>query len=180
MPNKDDVMTTRFHLREINPDSAAEINLVAERMRATLIEVEGEAAGTALYDMDWLQARVRWHLNPVNCKGAAYLAVGEGEEEEIVGHTIVRAEVDAAGQPFGLVSTTYVLPAHRRHGVADLLLAQGEQWMQAQGLPSSATWTSSTNMKLIRLYEKHGYAGVESGDHATTGTRMVKLARQFG
>jgi hypothetical protein len=38
-----------------------------------------------------------------------------------------------------------------------------------------ATWTSSTNARLIRLYEKHGYAVTESGEN--DGTMMVRLTK---
>ena len=41
---------------QINPHSTDEIELVAARMRQTLIEVLGEEEGTALSSMDWLSA----------------------------------------------------------------------------------------------------------------------------
>ena len=42
-------------LRPISLADTVAIDLVAERMRATLIEVEGEDAGGAMYSMDWLR-----------------------------------------------------------------------------------------------------------------------------
>ena len=39
-------------IRALNPTSAEEIELVAARMRLTLIEVLGEEAGRSLYSMD--------------------------------------------------------------------------------------------------------------------------------
>lgn len=38
-----------MHLRPLNPASAEEITLIAIRMHDTLIEVEGEARGAAMY-----------------------------------------------------------------------------------------------------------------------------------
>lgn len=162
-------------IRAIDPASDAQIDLVAQRMRLTLIEVEGEAAGTALYTMDWLRERVRWHLDPALATAQVFLAISSASE--IVGHTIVRVESDGEGGHFGLFSTTYVQPESRRYGVADALLLHGEQWMLAHGLPSAATWTSASNIKLIRLYAKHGYAMTERHTHDVTATEMVKLAR---
>lgn len=131
-------MTT---LRPINPTSDAEINLVAQRMRLTLIEVEGEAVGTALYPLDWLRERVRWHLDPARARAQVCLAIDPAGD--IVGHMIVRVEADDDGGRFGLFSTTYVRPESRQNGVASALLLHGEQWMCALGLPSAATWTSA-------------------------------------
>jgi GNAT superfamily N-acetyltransferase len=153
----------------------ARIDLVAHRMRLTLIEVEGEANGTALYTLDWLRERVRWHLDHQACTGAVLLV--ERNDGEVAGHTIVRVEHDEKGERFGLFSTTYVDPAQRGLRLADQLLQHGEQWMRAQGLDRAATWTSSTNVKLIKLYARHGYAEDQRGAHPQTGTVMVRLAR---
>jgi GNAT superfamily N-acetyltransferase len=166
-----------FHIRAINPLSVAEIDLVAERMRATLIEVEGEETGTALYSMDWLRERVLWHLDATQV--AARVLLAEDNTWVILGHTIVRREFEQDGREYGLISTTYVLPESRRLGVAETLLRAGEEWMRYLGLGSSATWTSSTNLKLIRMYEKHGYRQTATNVHETTGTIMVKLERNL-
>lgn len=166
-----------MRIREIDPNSDDEIALVAQRMRDTLIEVEGPANGVALYTMDWLRERVRWHLDPGKALAKVLLAVDEGGQ--IVGHTIVRRESTDAGAHFGLFSTTYVVPASRRFGIAQRLLEAGEEWMHQHALPVSATWTSSTNTPLIRLYARNGYAQVERHPHPVTGTLMVKLEKRF-
>lgn len=166
-----------MHIREIDPSSDAEIALVAQRMRDTLIEVEGPENGVALYTMDWLRDRVRWHLDPAMALAKVLLAVDD--DGQIVGHTIVRRESADDGAVFGLVSTTYVVPASRRFGIAQRLLEAGEAWMHQHALPLSATWTSATNTPLIRLYERNGYAQVEQHAHAVTGTLMVKLEKRF-
>jgi GNAT superfamily N-acetyltransferase len=171
-------METRFpaHIRDIDPASTAEVNLVAQRMRETLIEVEGFERGSSMYTMDWLAARVRWHLDREACRGRVLLAEMPGRQ--IAGHTIIRIEQGEAG-PFGLVSTTYVDPAFRRAGVASALLGQSERWFAEQGVPSCCTWTSSTNARLISMYERQGYAITESGANDLTGTLMVKLSKIF-
>ncbi len=166
-----------IQIREIDPNAKTEIDVVAQRMRATLIEVEGEATGTALYSMQWLRERVRWHLDSNAVASKVFIAVNDGGE--IVGHTIVRQELDAEGACYGLFSTTYVVPNARRSGIADELLRTGEHWMRSQSLQSSATWTSATNSKLIQLYTKHGYTQTATHVHDTTGTLMVKLERRL-
>lgn len=164
-------------LEALAPGDETRITLVAERMRQTLVEVEGEETGTALYTMGWLRDRVRWHLDPACCTGAVWLAVADGGE--LAGHTIVRVEHTADGERFGLFSTSHVAPAWRRHGVASRLLAQGEAWMREHGLVEASTWTSATNRPLIALYARHGYAEAERGANEQTGTTMVRLARRW-
>ena len=175
--SQDCLASSGMSIREINAASADEVALVARRMRQTLIEVEGEAAGSALYSLEWLQERVRWHLDPDTCTGAVFLAIGE--DEGILGHTIVRVELQEPDTRFGLFTTTYVDPAARRRAVSDRLLIHAEQWMKRLGLDEAATWTSGTNLKLIRLYAKHGYVVTQNHTHETTGTLMVKLTKVF-
>jgi GNAT superfamily N-acetyltransferase len=127
------------------------------------------------YTLDWLVQRVRWHLDARHCIGAVFVAVEANEC--ISGHAIVRVERDDAGQCFGLFSTTYVDPASRRRGIATALLTHGLQWMQAQGMSASATWTAASNLKLIALYQKHGYQVTQRHRHDVTNSEMVRLSK---
>ncbi|WP_423596515.1 GNAT family N-acetyltransferase [Roseateles sp. MS654] len=166
-----------FHLRDIAAVDTDAIDLIAQRMRATLVEVEGEREGTAMYSMDWLRDRVRWHLDPAAAR--ARVVVAENNRGEVVGHTIFRVEADPADAELGLISTTYVAPEVRRHGVAGLLLSCAEAWFRDLGLGRSATWTSATNAPLIGLYERYGYAVAERAPNELTGTAMIRLERQL-
>lgn len=161
--------TRGYRIRPMDPTRESELELVARRMRLTLNEVLGEEIGTALYSMEWLRQRIRYHLNPEDCTGQVFLA--EDADGTIVGHMIVRIDADDAGTPIGLFSTTYVVPEARRRGVASRLLRAGEAWLIEQGMATAVTHTSEANVKLIRLYEKHGYAVI-----ATEGD-MVRLGR---
>jgi GNAT superfamily N-acetyltransferase len=169
MPGVTGEGTADYRIRTMDPTSEAEIELVARRMRLTLNEVLGEEAGTALYSVEWLRQRLLWHLDPASCTGQVFLA--EDAEGTIVGHTIVRIDADDAGEPIGLFSTTYVVPEARRRAVASRLLLAGEAWMIGHGMATAVTATSAANVKLIKLYEKHGYAVI--GAHGD----MVKLGR---
>lgn len=163
----------RLHALTLADTSA--IDLVARRMRATLVEVEGEDAGGGMYSMDWLRERVRWHLDG----RAAEVVIAVDAAGEILGHTIYRVESDAAGRPLGLISTTYVVPEARRLGVAQQLLSRAEAWFRERGLPASCTWTSATNIPLIALYARNGYTEAERGPNEQSGTLMVRLSKAF-
>jgi GNAT superfamily N-acetyltransferase len=165
-----------MRIRDIDSTSREEVELVAQRMLQTLIEVEGLDRGSSLYTMDWLVARVRWHLDGESCRGRVLLA--EFPHKQIAGHTIVRLEPKESAQ-IGLVSTTYTDPAFRRTGVATALLAYSERWFSEQAMPTCCTWTSSTNAPLIALYKRHGYSITDSGPNDLTGALMVKLSKQL-
>lgn len=160
-----------MEIRTLDPEASREITLVATRMRQTLVEVLGEERGSAMYTMEWLEDRVRFHLDASRSEGAVFLAEAD---EEIVGHTITRVERDDGDAPFGLFSTTYVVPSHRGRGVASALLRRGEAWMRERRLAYAATDTSDTNVKLVALYGKHGYAiALRAGE-------MVRLRKSLG
>ena len=148
-------------IRQVSPDADHEIELIARRMRDTLTEVLGPR-GESMYTLDWLMQRVRHHLDPEACDGQVFVAVTT--EDDIVGHTIVRIQPDHDGTPIGLFSTTYVLPAQRRQGLASDLLRVGEQWMRDRQAPRAVTYTDRENRRLIELYRRHGYEMTDADD----------------
>ncbi len=164
-----------FVLRDLDAACESDLEWVANGMHLTLVEVEGEKGGLD-YPLTWARTRLRELLDPVRRHAAhVYLAVAQGDPGRIVGHTILRINEMPDGRPYGLVSTTYVDAAHRRAGISDRLLDRGETWIRAQGMVEAATWTSATNLRLIRLYEKHGYAVTEQAP--LDGTMMVRLTK---
>ena len=163
-----------FTLRDLDPASEADFEWVAQGMHLTLVEVEGEK-GRANYPLAWTRTRLRELLDPALHVSQVFLAVARDDPARIVAHTILRLNAMPDGRRYGLVSTTYVDPAHRRAGLADRLLDRGEAWIRGHGLAEAATWTSAINVRLIRLYEKHGYAITETAPN--DGTMMVRLAK---
>ncbi len=159
-----------MRVRPLDAGSEAELELVARRMRATLVEVVDPERGAAMYTLDWLRDRVRFHLDPARSTGAVFVAELDGE---VVGHGIVRMETDDAGARFGLYSTTYVAPAHRRRGAAGALLDAGEAWFAPRAPAYTATWTADGNGPLIGLYQARGYVIAERAD------AMVRLVRPW-
>jgi len=163
-------------LRGLNKDDAADLEWVANAMHLTLVEVEGEK-GRQEFPIAWTRTRLRELLDTTRPHPAyVYLAVAQDDPMRIVGHTILRVNAMPDGRLYGLISTTYVDLAHRRSGIADRLLERGEAWIREQGVLESATWTSATNLRLVRLYEKHAYAVTERAPH-DSGTMMVRLTK---
>ena len=167
-------MESSFVLRDIDPASAADIAWVALGMHLTLAEVAGDK-GAATYPIEWTRTRLGEFLDPSKHVAHVFLAVASDDPTAIAGHTILRLNEMPDGCRYGLVSTTYVDPAHRRSGIADALLERGVAWIREQGMGEAATWTSAANVKLIRLYEKHGFGISETGEN--DGDAMVRLSK---
>lgn len=154
-------------VRRLQPDEAGLIRLVAERMRDTLIEVLGEERGADMFSIDWLQDRVRFHLDATRSTGAVFLAFGDGQE--CIGHIIVRVEPPSEG----LVSTVYVAPSDRKSGAGSALLTAGESWLLEREVALLRTNTHPGNLPLIRMFEKRGYGCDPVNEDFVTLTRRV-------
>lgn len=146
-------------VRRLEPDERATIDLIARRMRLTLVEVLGDDRADEMFDHADLVARVEWHLDRFDPERHADVFVASDASGRITGHTLVRMERDDPfeTQPVGLFATTYVVPAARRSGVASALLRRGELWMRRQGLDTAVTFTDPSNERLRLLYARHGY-----------------------
>lgn len=158
-------------IRPIRPDSQDEIRLVAERMRLTLIEVLEADRGGQMYELDWLEDRVRFHLDGNGCTGQVFVAVSRADE--IMGHTIVRLETDDSSSTYGLFSTIYVAEDFRGAGVAQELIEAGEDWILGLGQSVAVTYTHPENHRLHRLFGGRGYACTPINDD------FVKLEKNF-
>ncbi len=154
-------MKDSLAVRPIDRGSLHERQLVASRMRDTLVEVLGEERARAMFTDAWLLDRVDQHIDG-RLDAEVFVAVFEGA---IVGHSIVRRERDHRGE-HGYISTTYVHPAQRRAGAARALVSSVEQWMHERGLRVSVTHTHPRNDKLRALFTGLGYVerAVERGD----------------
>lgn len=160
-------------IRALDDSDDAAIGLVARRMRETLVEVLGPTRGQAMYDLAWLEQRVRWHLDPAAVIGAVFVA--EERSGDLLGHTIVRVENEPDGE-VGLFSTTYVDPGHRRRAVAERLLDVGEAWMRGLGMTVASTYTDPDNTKLIELFRKRDYRLEPVNDEFVRLTRGLSPA----
>jgi GNAT superfamily N-acetyltransferase len=144
-----------MQIRPLDPASSHEIELVAARMKQTLVEVLGEEEGTALYSMEWLVQRVRWHLDPLQTTATIYLA--EAADGHIAAHAIARIEHEGDGERYGYFSTVFVEPASRNKGVARALIARVESWLRSMNMPRVVYNTAGHHAPMIRLLERHGF-----------------------
>lgn len=158
-------------VRAIDPQSRVEVELVASRMRQTLVEVLGEEVGGSMYTMDWLIQRVLWHLDPNQCIGQVFLS--EDSEGHITGHTIVRIQLDETGRKIGLFSTFFVEPGSRNQAIARSFVVHGEKWMVDHGMVTATTYTAESNDRLKSLLISLGYQAIAAPN------QMVALSKSL-
>lgn len=147
--------SSQLRIREINPESSSEVSLVASRMRQTLVEVLGEEKGAALYSMDWLLERVRWHLDQEQTTAKIFLV--EDQDGEILAHAIARIEHDDNSRAYGYFSTVFVDPKERDKGIATSLVLHIESWFRDMKMSKIVYNTAENHFKLIQLFERQGY-----------------------
>lgn len=154
----------------LSPDDDATIDLVAQRMRLTLVEVLDEERADEMFEHEALVERVRWHLDRDVARHAeVFIAAIDGE---VVGHTMVRVET-VDDEELGLFATTYVVPSARRAGVATSLLQMGEAWMRERAIRTAATFTDADNERLLAFYRAHGYECTQVDDEWATARRAL-------
>jgi GNAT superfamily N-acetyltransferase len=158
-------------IREIDPQSEIEIDLVSSRMRQTLIDVLGEEKGGSLYTMEWLRQRVLWHLDPKSTQAKIFLT--RNQNGNITGHAIARIEHADDGTKYGCFSTVFVEAKSRRQGIAHALLLRVEQWFVENQMPKSVYNTAETNTKLIDLFKEHDYKITDAQ------SEMVQLTKEI-
>jgi GNAT superfamily N-acetyltransferase len=167
-------LSPQVALREIDRASQAEVTLVVQRMRQTLIDVMGESKAVALYSLDALADRLRWHLDPEVTNAKVYLS--EDRTGHITGQAIARVEIDETGAHFGYFSTLFVEQESRRQGIATSLLSQVEKWFIELGMPKIVYNTAADNSRLIPLFQRHGYRITHSEGEMVQLTKLLKPA----
>ena len=141
-------------IREIDATSDVEIAVVATNMRRTLVEVLGLEKGTALYSMDWLVDRVRWHLDSQQAPAKVFIAEMSGR---IISHAIARVETETDGTLYGYFSTIFVEPEWRNKGIAASMLSHTVSWLESMRMPKIIYNTAENHSKLIRIFERNGF-----------------------
>ena len=142
-----------FTIRPLQSNSIEEIQLVASRMKLTLIDVMGDQKGSNFYSEEWLLDRVFWH---VNLGSNAEIFLCTDESGNIVAQAIVRKEKES-DREFGYFSTIYVEPASRRKGAAKLLIAKVLEWCHSRNLPKIIYNTATNNTNMIALLQKYEF-----------------------
>jgi ribosomal protein S18 acetylase RimI-like enzyme len=85
-----------------------------------------------------------------------------------VGGRLVGAVVVTHDSRKGWINRLAVDPAYRRQGYGTRLIEASEVWLEEQRMPVTAALVMSGNAASLALFQKAGYAEVDSGIHYLT------------
>ena len=140
-------------IRDLDPNSKGDIDVVATRMGLTLVDVLGKERGQSLYSYEELKQRLQDHID-MGDRAKILLA---GLKGEILGHAIARVEKDEHQKDYLFFSTIYIQPEVRQKGFASQLVLAIEQWGSSLQLPTIIYNTAHNNQPTIRLFESFGF-----------------------
>jgi len=83
------------------------------------------------------------------------------DDDEAVGLIVGEHHDDPpifGGRPWFELSSLFVRPSHRRHGVAHLLVEYFEAWARAHGYDTVQLYVSAANADARAFYARQGYA----------------------
>ena len=109
----------------------------------------------------WSETQARYRAG-VRSDGQRYL-VALDPDGNLVGHSIVVLRTDADGRRFGYFWSRYVLPAHRRNGLATRFLSDAMAWFASQNARYAEVHIHTENKALRAMFEGKGFAVVDRG-----------------
>lgn len=149
-------------VRELDPDDASDVRVLADLRAATHDAVAGDAFVTDV--RDWLTAE-RGHRT-------TWLAEVDGEPVGYVSALHYRRMPSATREAGGwaYLGNLFVLPGHRGHGVGEALVRGVEAWARGLGL---ARVVLSPSPASVPLYRRLGYLDADELLVLPLGVRRV-------
>ncbi|MBN2769224.1 MAG: GNAT family N-acetyltransferase, partial [Spirochaetes bacterium] len=86
----------------------------------------------------------------INCQYLIFVA--EANDNLLIGYIVCKIEREVVW-----AESLYVLPEHRRSGIASLLFNEAEKLAQKYGNDTVYNWVHPNNNSMIRFLEKNGY-----------------------
>lgn len=86
-----------------------------------------------------------------------FFEVALNADQKIIGFHLIKKKPYQETLFAGAVDTTWIDPAFRGLGIAQLLKQRGEAWAKEQSLDHIYTWVQATNESSLSLNKKMGY-----------------------
>jgi GNAT superfamily N-acetyltransferase len=134
-------------------EAATELDrqFIAERFEETVAlwedyEVTADSVAKRLSQVDEWLADEKMHLT-----------VAVTSDDEPVGFNSLYLTKDYDGKALGKIVIMYVLPEHRRSGIARRLKLEGEAWLRAKGATQVTTEIDAKNERMLDISKKAGF-----------------------
>ena len=157
-------MPSLYTIRALDPDSERELSTITCFSQMTIWESRPELRVDPrdLPGYGWPETLQRYR---VGCRSPdqRYL-VAVDPDGNLVGTSIVVIRTDLRNARFGYFWSRYVLPAHRRHGLARQFLGDSMSWFRSRGAGYAEVHIHVENKALRSLFEKRGFKVVDRGN----------------
>lgn len=157
-----------YSVRDLDQASEEEFDTVVrwcmETVLSTIPEFEGciDKARAALPNFSFEQMG-RMIRKDFGRPTHRFLVAVDGASR-LVGHSMISVKRDSEGLRFGYFFTRYVVPEHRRRGIATRLLKAAVAWFDMQGWDYLLAHTHASNSPARALFERNGFRLVDRSD----------------
>lgn len=150
-----------FTIRPLDPTSDSEVRSIVAFSLMTVWETTPELRVDLRtvpgFSFEEIEKHTRQSARDPNHR---YL-VALDQDGALCGHTIFYLTHDADDVRYGYCFTRYVLPIHRRHGLASRFLTQALDWFGEHGARHAIANSHVNNLPLRNLFERFGFKVVD-------------------
>ncbi|MEL6182053.1 MAG: GNAT family N-acetyltransferase [Myxococcota bacterium] len=150
-----------YVIRPIHPNEPGAWNTVASFSMLTILETLPEARrDPSIVPNLSVEAMASSYAQHRSNPDHRVMVVEETSTPMVVGAAIALMRTDDDGLRYGYSYTRYILPAHRRRGLARQLLRQAIAWWDEQGAAYVLAHTHPSNAPLLGLFTSEGFVEV--------------------
>ena len=165
-----------YTLRVLNPSSDREMDTIVTFSMMTLWESRPELRidPARVPDFGFASTATLYKAGVENPNQRYLIALDA--DANIVGHSIVGLRTGEGDDRYGYFWSRYVLPNHRRKGLAGRFMTEALTWFQEKGVKRAEVHVHHSNTSLRNLFEKNGFKIV---DRRTNRWEYVVMSREL-
>ena len=165
-----------YTLRPLNPDSEREMNSVIIFSMMTLWESRPELRINPSQIPDFgFESTQKMYRAGLKNPNQRYLIALDGDAQ-IVGHSIIGLRTGEGDDRYGYFWSRYVLPQHRRKGLASRFMDEALTWFREKGVQRAEVHVHLSNEGLRRVFERKGFRPI---DRRTGRWEYVVLSKKL-
>ena len=148
---------SEYTLRVLKPSSNREMDTIVAFSMMTLWESRPELRTDPANMPDFgFSTTAKLYKAGAKNPNQRYLIALDGDAN-IVGHSIVGLRTGEDGERYGYFWSRYVLPAHRRKGLAGRFMNEAIDWFRDKGMKRAEVHVHHSNTILRSFFEKNEF-----------------------
>ena len=165
-----------YTLRVLNPSSDREMDTIVTFSMMTLWESRPELRmdPARMPDFDFASTAKLYKAGAKNPNQRYLIALDA--DANIVGHSIIGLRTGEGEDRYGYFWSRYVLPNHRRKGLAGRFMSAALEWFAEKGVKRAEVHVHHSNAALRLLFEKNNFKII---DRRTNRWEYVVMSRDL-